>query len=446
MTRVYLLLFLLLTSRQGFSQRELTLEECIRIALANSHTIEKSQNSVEAQSSVIKSKYGALLPTLSFNTGWTRTNQVYQPGTIFVGGIPIVTGGRDTTTDNFNLQLRTDVLLFNGFSNYESIDYAKLTRRSLQYQLEDLRRDIVIKVITDYITVLKNQQVLTINTATLEDSKAQLERVKVFVEVGKRAVVDIYRQDADVAQKELLVEQAKNSLNKSISDLVFDMNLSQDAAYTIRDEKIRTDLGLDEMQHYVAKNSNVGALVQTAYRNRYDYKAAETNIEITRTNVEINRSLLLFPTLSGFSSYSMSGDRINKLNNQRVFTLGLTLSYPIFQGFQTQTLKEQAEVNLRSSKEDLDQIKSQINLEVTKATLDLNSYVKQIEISERSIKATEQEKFAAEEQYKVGIGTLLDVQIALTRYNNALIDKSNSVYNFILAQKVLEYYQGILRY
>jgi len=428
------------------AQREMTLAECIRTAVANSNTITKSLNSIEIQNSTIKSKYGALMPSLSFSSGWTRTNQVLSPGIFYIGGVPINTPGRDTTTDNFNMMLRTDVILFNGFSNYESINYAKLTKRSLQYQLEDLKRDIIIKVITDYITVLKNQQFLKINLATLEDSKAQLEKIKVLVDVGKRSTVDIYRQDADVAEKELLVEQARNNLNKSMSDLVFDMNLPQEATYSIKDDNIRTDLELDEMQQYLRKNSNVGTLVQAAYENRYDYKAAQNTIELNRANIEINRSLLLFPTLSGFSSYNVSGDKLSKINDQRTFTVGLTLSYPIFQGFQMQTLKEQAEINLRSAKADLEQIKSQISLEITKAVLDLNSYVKQIEISQRNIKAVEQEKLAAEEQYRVGIGTLLDVQIALTRYNNALLDRANSVYNFILAQKLLEYYQGLINY
>ena len=52
----------------------------------------------------------------------------------------------------------------------------------------------------------------------------------------------------------------------------------------------------------------------------------------------------------------------------------------------------------------------------------------------------------AEESYRVGIGTVLDVNTASTNLNNIQINKSNLIYDFIYAQKQLEYYQGILNY
>ena len=55
-------------------------------------------------------------------------------------------------------------------------------------------------------------------------------------------------------------------------------------------------------------------------------------------------------------------------------------------------------------------------------------------------------KLLAEESYRVGIGTILDVNTAATNLNNILISKSNVIYDFILAQKQLEYFQGMLKY
>ncbi|HRJ86130.1 MAG TPA: TolC family protein, partial [Ignavibacteria bacterium] len=77
---------------------------------------------------------------------------------------------------------------------------------------------------------------------------------------------------------------------------------------------------------------------------------------------------------------------------------------------------------------------------------DLRSLLKQIEIVDRSLLNAQQNKLMAEESYRVGIGTLLDVNTATTNLNNILINKSNLVYDFINAQKTLEYYQGLLIY
>src|SRR5437867_2414643 len=214
--------FIVLISSPGNSQEteQLTLKKSIQTAIANSKTLDKTLNSIEIQSSIIKTKYGSLIPSLSFSSGWQRTNQINSGTGYNINGINVVTGGRDTTTDNFNMSLRSDVLLFNGFANYDAIDLARMNKQTYFYQLETQRQDLVLKVISDYITILKNQQILKINIATLEDSKSQLEKIKIFVEVGKKTMSDIYNQDADVAQKELAVEQSKNNVDKSVSDLV----------------------------------------------------------------------------------------------------------------------------------------------------------------------------------------------------------------------------------
>ncbi|HEY3250820.1 MAG TPA: TolC family protein, partial [Ignavibacteria bacterium] len=78
--------------------------------------------------------------------------------------------------------------------------------------------------------------------------------------------------------------------------------------------------------------------------------------------------------------------------------------------------------------------------------LDLKSLLKQIEITDRNLKSAEQDKLLAEESYRIGLGTLLEVNTANINLNNIQIQKSNLIYNFILAQKTLEYYQGLLKY
>jgi outer membrane protein TolC len=72
--------------------------------------------------------------------------------------------------------------------------------------------------------------------------------------------------------------------------------------------------------------------------------------------------------------------------------------------------------------------------------------LKQIEITDRNLKSAEQDKLLAEESYRIGLGTLLEVNTANINLNNIQIQKSNLIYNFILAQKTLEYYQGLLKY
>lgn len=435
-------LFAILTC-SGYAQQEttLSLKQAINNAVKYNTSVVKLENSIQGQQSTVKTKYGNLFPTLSLSTGWSRSNQV---GPYFINGISF--GTRNETTNNYNLSLRSDITLFNGFSNYESIDVARMTEANLYTQVEKARQDIVLTILNNYVTVLKNYQIVKINIATLEDSKSQLERIKMFVEAGKKTLSDIYTQDVQVAQNELAVEQAKNNFDKSIADLVFSARLPQDKPFTIDTTEFDINLPYENMESYVTKNSNIEPMINNALKNRYDYKSSVQSMEIYKASLEISRNALLFPTLTGFGQYSLSGERVQDINNSRIFTIGLTLSYPIFQGFNTENQREIALVNYKSANEDVKQVKEQIALDIKKSVLDLKSLLKQIEITQRNIRSAEQDKFSAEESYRVGLVTILEVQTATTNYNNLLINRLNAIYNFLLAQKQLDYYQGILKY
>lgn len=439
-----LLIILAIAGSLSAQEIQVSLKEAIEHAYKNDPNINKLENTIELQESNLRANYGNLFPDLKFSTGWTRSNTVINNSYINQNGIPIPESNE--TSNNFSLSLRSDVTIFDGMTNFDKIDLAKQTKTQYQIQLRQLKQDIAVKIISSYITVLKNQQIVIINEATLADSRAQLERIKIFVEVGKRTLSDVYQQDVVVAQNELLVEQAKNNLNKSISDLAYNSNLPLERNYAVNSTEFNTEIAYENLEAYVIQNQNTEGLVNNAFRNRYDIKARIQNLDLLETNIDIARGTQYFPTLTGFGSYSMNGNKIDNVTNQRTFTIGLNLSYPIFQGFQLDYQRQIALINYKSAQEDIKLAKNQVELQIKKAIQDLKSLLKQIEITDRNLKNAQQNKLLAEESYRVGIGTVLDVNTATTNLNNILINKSNLIYDFINAQKTLEYYQGILNY
>lgn len=443
--KLSVLIIALIVAGSLYSQEiQVSLKEAIEHAYKNDPNINKLENTIELQESSLRANYGNLFPDLKFSTGWTRSNTVINNSFINQNGIPIPESNE--TSNNFSLSLRSDVTIFDGMTNFDKIDLAKQTKTQYQIQLRQLKQDIAVKIISSYIAVLKNQQIVVINEATLADSRAQLDRIKIFVEVGKRTLSDVYQQDVVVAQNELLVEQAKNNLNKSISDLAYNSNLPLEKNYAVNPSEFNTEIAYENLEAYVIQNQNTEGLVSNAFRNRYDIKARVQNLDLLQTNIDIARGTQYFPTLTGFGSYSMNGNKIDNVTNQRTFTIGLNLSYPIFQGFQLDYQRQIALINYKSAQEDIKLVKNQVELQIKKAIQDLRSLLKQIEITDRNLVNAQQNKLLAEESYRVGIGTVLDVNTATTNLNNILINKSNLIYDFINAQKTLEYYQGILNY
>ena len=243
---------------------ELNFKSAVSNAVNTNINVIKAQNSIDAQTVTIKGKYGALLPTLSFQGSWQRSNQVITGNALnniygnYTGGIGNygnqIPGSLNQTGYNYTMGLRSDLTIFNGFNNYQDIELSKKTRDNDYILLEKAKQDIVLQILSDFITVLRNQQIVIIDSTTLDNSRQQLYMIKQFVEAGKKTIADIYNEDALVAQNELVLEQAKNGLDKSISDLIFDANLQQDKAYSVASSDFSSDLSLDYVNMYVQQN------------------------------------------------------------------------------------------------------------------------------------------------------------------------------------------------
>jgi outer membrane protein TolC len=170
------------------------------------------------------------------------------------------------------------------------------------------------------------------------------------------------------------------------------------------------------------------------------------DIKINETRLSLALKNLYYPTISAFGSYGLTGKDINKITDSRTFSVGLSLSYYFFQGYKTDVNRQIAEVNIKQKSEDLVKLEQQIKSDLKKAILDLETSYKQIEILDRNIKSAEQDKLLSEENFRIGYGTLLDVQTASTSLNNLLINRINSIYNFLFAKKQIDYLSGQLNY
>ncbi|MCX6164072.1 MAG: TolC family protein, partial [Ignavibacteriae bacterium] len=237
---------------------------------------------------------------------------------------------------------------------------------------------------------------------------------------------------AKLAELEQKFQQAMNDdLNKSIA---------------VDSKDINASLSVSELKAILDKSMNVDELVRNAVAGRYDYKNALQDIKINQTRLSLALKNLYFPTLSAFSNYNLTGKEVQNILDSRTFSIGLSLNYYIFQGNKFDINRQIAEVNIKQKSEDLVKLEQQIKSDLKKAIIDLETAYKQIEILDRNIKSAEQDKILSEENFRIGYGTLLDVQTASTSLNNLYISRINSIYNFLFAKKQIEYLSGQLNY
>lgn len=433
-------------STQINAQEIIDLNEAVRIGVQNNTNVEFIENSLAIQGYTTESVQGDLFPSLTFTGGWTRNHTFSKGGVIFQNGVPIAIGDQNTTSDNFNLRLNSQLTLFNGFSNFRSVDLNESNYRKLTLDLEYAKREVALNVNFNFFDALKKEQVVLINQDNLAESQAQLERIRAFMDAGRSTLADVYRQEVQVAQNELNLETSINDFEKAKVDLLLSMNDDINKEIGLSASGINANISVTELRSVLDQYANTDVLVNRAVDNRYDYKAIIQDINTRRIDLDIAERSLYYPTVSAFGDYNLSGSAIDEVTNTRVASYGITISYPIFIGFDLQSNKEIAEVNIRQKQEELSFLELRINAEVKKAVMDLQTAYKQAEILDRSIRAAEQDKLLAEENYRVGLGTILEVQTATTALNNLRIQQSNAIYNFLFAKRQIDYYMGVLTY
>lgn len=432
--------------KHSYSQEIIDLNEAVRIGVQNNINVESIENSLAIQGYTTESVQGDIFPSLTFTGGWTRNHTFSKGGVVFQNGVPIPIGDQNTTSDNFNLRLNSQLTLFNGFTNFRSVDLNESNYSKLRLDLEYAKREVALNVNFNYFDALKKEQEVIINRDNLAESQAQLERIRAFMDAGRSTLADVYRQEVQVAQNELTLETSLNEYEKSKVDLLLSMNDDINKEIGLSASGINTNITVAELRTTLDNYANTDALVNRAIDNRYDYKALIQDINTRRIDLDIAERSLYFPTVSAFGDFNLSGTALDEVTNTRVASYGITISYPIFVGFDLQSTKEIAEVNIRQRQEELSFLEVRIYAEVKKAVMDLETAYKQAEILDRSIRSAEQDKLLAEENYRVGLGTILEVQTATTSLNNLRIQQSNAIYNFLFAQRQIDYYLGVLSY
>ena len=102
----------------------------------------------------------------------------------------------------------------NGFTGYAAragLAAARLRARSGALSEERTRQDIVFEVASRYLQVLLDEQLVAIQEEAGEAERVQVERIQSLVDAGARPAVDVLRQEALAAERELGLLRAQNA-------------------------------------------------------------------------------------------------------------------------------------------------------------------------------------------------------------------------------------------
>ena len=445
---------LLNSSTEAQQKRVITLNEAIQLALENNYQLKQAENNLDLAEYRIKSEKADFLPSLTSSANYST-----QSGQQFVQETLSFT---DVTSSSVRGGVNANIPIFNGFNNILTLRSTERSKLSSEEDLKRAKENIIFETATRFLTVLLNKQQLEDAKESLETSLKLLEQTKAQVEVGSRPSVDLYNQEATVANDEFTITQRENALKLARLQLVRSLQIDPLQQY----EFAVPDFNPEAAKNSALASQSVNNLVEEALINRSDIRSTEFNIQSLEYQLKLAKGTLL-PSLSASASLSSSySDQAtifvgrDPVTNEAIFekvnfsdqffdqrvnkSLGLSLSLPIFNNWNRMTQIQSAQVNLKNAELGLENTKLQVIQEITQALNDYSSYSSQLKAAEKSLIASEKAFETQQERYNVGASTLIELSQAQTQYFNAQSSKTSALYNLIFQEKLLDYYVGKL--
>lgn len=429
------LLLNLTVSAQDQDVQTISLQEAIEIALENNNQLKVARNNVDLADMEERSEKADYLPSLDGNlSGNRRIGRSFDQNT----------GQITTETNNsFSGRLSASLPIFSGFENLHTLKSSEYTKQSREENLQRVRENIIFNTASNYLQFILNKQFLEIDSENLAASQKTLEQVRAQVEVGSRPTVDLYNQEAIVANNELAVVNSENALQSSRLQLIQTLQIDPRKNYNFSTPEI-------ESQALQTPEYDIDQLVDSALESRSDLRRDEFDIQALRHQLNATRGSL-YPSLSLSASIGSNYSELIPFGFQDQFldqniqrTFGLSLNIPIFGNLNRKINVQSQQINYKNAQLNLRDTELQVIQEVNQAYNDYRSYIKQLESSEKALKAAERSYETQSQRYEVGAGTLIELSEANAQYVEAQANEVQALFRVIFQQKLLDYYIGKL--
>jgi outer membrane protein TolC len=384
------------------SGRTLNLEDCIAIALEGQPRIQATLADYAAARYRVNQALAPLLPQLSGSVTATRSQNT-----------SITTNSAGGSVSTVQTRQMGDTLLAQVLLSQVLFDFGKTlaateaARKLAEVAVEDveLQRQLISLTVKEaYTNTLFSQRLIRVQEQAQERAELNLRSAKGFFEVGTRPKSDVARAEVDVANAKLDLIRAKNALRTAIVALNIAMAINVDTPTQIVDNLVYQPITLDRQ-----------ALRSDSLRQRPEYRQAKLRAAAAEAT-ERQTFRNFFPDVSGTGTYGGTQTQLNE-----AWTLGLSLSWSLFDGGGRIARYQEAKANLEGAKARVKSTELDIVQNVEQAEIAVEEAQERIQAAQTLVVSAQENFRLAQGRFDAGVGTILeltDAQLALTQAQN----------------------------
>lgn len=449
---------LFLFSSQGYAQENhaVSLTQAINIALANNTDIKRSLLTLENAEEQVRLAWSEVLPDISGSASYTRNLEIpvnFVPAAFFDPDappdelVPLQFG----TDNNWTGGLTVSQTLFRG----EAVVGIRSSRLYQEAQNENLRsvtQQIVTQTRLAYYNVLVAEEQLRLQESAVERLRENLEENRSRQRAGLVDEYDVMQVEVQLSNQEPQLIEAGYAVAQAYRQLRLvlgvPMELSLEAEGDLSTYNV---LGTEpesgengDLYHISNMNPyefvNQEELINMAAGSRGDIRVLDKQNELQNREISAIKSRFL-PTLSADYNLnwtaSQAGNPVffgTEDTRARSQTLGLTLSVPIFQGFQRNANLSIARIEKKDLEEQRRHTLLAAENEIESARENLDQSIETATAREKALEQASEGYRRARVRLENGLGSQLDVTNAEQQLREAEVNYAQMVYDYLSAK------------
>jgi outer membrane protein TolC len=356
--------------------------------------------------------------SLSLGGGYTKAGTQTVTGTVPSTGT--ATGYESAEVDvpgysrgsfNFNVFLNQTIV---DLGRWAQLDQAGASAEAAKGQVLDQQDASELEAIRRFYVLYSAQESLKLLGQNVQRSEEQVRQAQGLYEAGRGSKADVISAQINLGNDKISLIKQRSTIASAQSDLATWLALPG-----------VTDLVAQEPPSLKAAPAPAPALdtaledardhraILAAWRARMD--AADAGIRAARAGY--------YPKLTGQLSYSRNGPSFDPVftdpTKQNVISGSLNLQWDLFSGFSTGAQVSQASADKESAQLNLQETEREIQGSVRSALEALSAQQEALSMAKENLGRAEQFLEVAQERYRAGAGTQLEVRDAELKLTSA---------------------------
>ncbi len=415
MKKKSLLLLLTIIVFNCYSQSLLTLEEAIKIVMANNYSIIIAKDETQIAKNNVTIGNAGMLPVVDINgtailANYSTQQRLIDNTTIEAKNVP---------SSNIISGLNISWTLFDGMKMFATYNKLKESADLSEEQLKSKIETTLSTVLTNYYSLVKQKQLIIGIEKNISIYEERLKIAEIKFNISALSETDYLQAKVDKNVQKALFLKEKNIMNELKISMNTLLSRSAEIDFTVSDTIP------------ITYNPTYDDLKKTVMEQNHSILAEERNIAVNRYALREFYSLR-YPKITLLSSYNFSQNKAPgfiQLNQMQGLNSGIMASWTLYSAGNINRQINNAKINLQKSETVLASTKLNVEASLLKAFYAYSASKEMLAIEEENYLVSQKNVNIALERYKLGTISTIELMIIQQSYERSQTDLINARFN-----------------